>query len=109
MLELSVRFTSNEIIEDSPIQVSLFRVDNGVSTAPQSFTPPLDDSVLGDLRWYLEVFSTWPTGPDYERAEHIESQLEPWGQKLLDSVIEDKDAGRLWQQFIDDSAEHKLL
>ena len=55
-------------------------------TDPVPFEPPLDDAVLDDLRWYLETFSTWPTGPDYERAERIKSQMEDWGRALLESV-----------------------
>ncbi|MGH7455489.1 MAG: hypothetical protein ACRENG_29315, partial [bacterium] len=84
MLELSLRFESNEKQEDSPITVSLFRPDTGTSTKQTEYQPPLDDAVLADLRWYLEVFSIWPTGPDYLRAESIEAKLEDWGRSLLE-------------------------
>src|SRR6266487_1163998 len=108
-LELSLRFTSDEKDENSPISVSLFRPDAGTMTPPALFEPPLDDAKLDDLRWYLEVFSTWPTGPDYERAEGIEAQLEQWGRALLNSVIGVGEAARLWQQFVDAPADGKLL
>src|SRR5258706_292804 len=62
-------FTSGEKDPDSPIHVALFRPDAGTMTPPAPFAPPLDDAQLDDLRWYLEVLATWPTGPDYERAE----------------------------------------
>jgi hypothetical protein len=65
MSELSLRFTSQN--DTGPIFVSLFRPDTGVSTNPVEFTPPLDDKAMDDLRWYLEAFSVWPSGPDYER------------------------------------------
>ena len=111
MLELSVRFTSDEKVEDSPISLSLFRPDGGVSTNPAPFEPPLDEPELADLRWYLEVFSSWPTGPDYVRAESIEAKLEDRGRALLESITADREAARLWQQFVDADAEDegKLL
>ena len=95
MLELSVRFTSDEKVEDSPISLSLFRPDGGVSTNPAPFDPPLDDAVLADLRWYLEVFSSWPTGPDYVRAESIEAKLEDQGRSLLESMTADREEDEL--------------
>ncbi len=109
MIELSLRFTSDEKIDVSPIQVSLLRLGTGVQTSPASFTPPLDDPELKDIRWYLEVFSTWPTATDYQRAERIEAKLEDWGRALLDSVIADREAGKLWQQFVDAADPDKLV
>ena len=93
MLELSVRFTADD--EESPLTVSLFRPDSGVSTAPALFSPPLDDPELANLRWYLETFSTWPIGPDYERAERIEAGLEDWGRALLTGITAEREAARL--------------
>jgi tetratricopeptide (TPR) repeat protein len=101
MSELSIRFTSEN--DAAPIFVSLTRVGTGTYTNPVEFTPPLDDAALADLRWYLEIFSTWPSGPDYERAERIENALEDWGRALLESVTRERDAARLWQQFLDDA------
>ena len=76
MTELSLRFTSDhENDPDGPIHVAAVRdLAAGTYTDLQPFTPPLSDQQLGDLRWYLEVYSTWPTGPDYIRAERIESE-----------------------------------
>ncbi|MDQ2996972.1 MAG: CHAT domain-containing protein, partial [Chloroflexota bacterium] len=108
-LELSLRFTSDEKDDSSPISVALFRLDKGTYTQPVPFSPPLDDPQLADLRWYLEVFATWPTGPDYERAETIESRLEDWGRLLLQSVLSNTDAALLWQQFVDTAGESKLV
>jgi tetratricopeptide (TPR) repeat protein len=107
-IELSLRFTSDEKAENAPIAVSLIRSDSGVSTPPAPFAPPLDDAALDDLRWYLELFSTWPTGPDFKRAEAIENKLEDWGRALRDSVI-GGEAMRTWQQFVDAQADSKLV
>src|SRR5262245_769433 len=96
-LELSLRFKSNEQVADSPISVELLLKEKGTYTDPMPFAPPLDDAQLDDLCWYLEVFSSWPTGPDYERAEAIEARLEDWGRALLESVTADRDSARLWQ------------
>lgn len=110
MTELSIRFTVEDNEDsDAPIHVSLFRPDTGTSTDPAPFEPPLDDAGLVDLRWYLEVFPSWPTGPDYERAERIAAELDDWGRELRDSVIREPEAARLWQQFVDSEDEDKLL
>lgn len=108
-IELSIRFTSDERKPDSPIGVSLHRVDTGAMVGPVVFEPPLRDEVLDELRWYLETFHKWPVGPDYYRAEDVEAELEVWGRLLRDSVIAETDAARLWQQFVDAEAESKLL
>ncbi len=108
-IELSLRFASDEKIEDGPITVSLFRPDTGVSTPPMPFAPPLNDAALADLRWYLEVYSEWPTGPDFERAEEIENKMEDWGRELRDSVTDNREAARLWQQFVDAPGAGKLV
>ena len=104
MIELSIHFTSDEKDETSPIEVSLNRRDTGTRTDFVPFTPPLGDPELADLRWYLELFSGWPTGPDYERAEGVEAQMEDWGRALLKSVIHGEEAPRTWQQFVDAEA-----
>jgi len=109
LLELSIRFTSDEKDENSPISVSLFRPDSGVSTHPVPFEPPLDDAELADLGWYLEVFCVWPTGPDYVRAEGIEARLEDWGRTLLESVTPGRESAQLWRQFADRETGGKLL
>lgn len=109
LLELSIRFTSDEKDENSPISVSLFRPDSGVSTLPVPFEPPLDDAELADLGWYLEVFSGWPTGPDYVRAEGIKAQLEDWGRALLKSATPGRESAQLWRQFADQETGGKLL
>jgi len=109
MLELSVRFTSDEGVEDSPISVSFFRPDSGVSTSLAPFVSPLGDGELKELRWYLEQFHRWPREADYDRAERIKAQLEDWGRKLLESVTVEREAARLWQQFVDAEDEGKLV
>jgi tetratricopeptide (TPR) repeat protein len=105
-LELSVRFSSKD--ENAPVYVSLFRLDSGTMTERVRFRAPLDDPELADLRWYLEVFSSWPTGPDYERAEGIKSRLEEWGRDLRRCVVGgSEEAARLWQQFVDAGADEE--
>lgn len=107
--ELSVRFTTDDDQADGPIRVSFFRPDSGASTPPVPFDPPLDDAALADIRWYLEVFSTWPSGPDFVRAREIEAKLPGWGRDLRDSITDSQAAARAWQQFVDSPAEDRLL
>jgi hypothetical protein len=92
MIELTAYFTAQT--EGSPLDVRLFRPDTGTWTTPVPFELPLDDPELAELHWYLELFSEWPTGPDYQRAERIEAQMEDWGRALRDSIITDPEAAR---------------
>lgn len=108
-VELSIRFTSDERLPDSPIFVSLRRVDTGAMTEPVAFEMPLRDEVLEELSWYLEKFSLWPVGPDYGRAEEIRAELEGHGRALLEGVTAERGSVRLWQQFVDAPGEGKLL
>lgn len=48
MLELSLRFESNEKQEDAPITVSLFRLDTGNLTKPAPFQASHDDVVQAE-------------------------------------------------------------
>jgi tetratricopeptide (TPR) repeat protein len=105
MIELSIHFTSDIEDETSPIQVRLFRPDAGTWTEPAPFEPPLDEGELRDLAWYLEVFSGWPTGPDYERARRIEASFEDWGRALLEGATAGRESAQLWQQFCDTAAD----
>ncbi|TKJ36587.1 hypothetical protein CEE37_15010 [candidate division LCP-89 bacterium B3_LCP] len=109
LMELSIRFTSDEKKEDSPIEVSFFQPQNGTYSKSEIFDPPLDDEHLAELRWYLEEFSNWFTLTDYERAERLKAQLEDWGRDLLRSVTKGHEAIRIWQQFVDDKEKNKLL
>ena len=109
MIELSIHFTSDEKDETSPISVRFFRADTGNWTTDVPFESPLDDAALDDLEWYLEVFSTWPTRPDYKRAERIEAQMEDWGRALLASVTPDRESAQMWWDFVRDEADSKLI
>lgn len=109
MPELSIRFTTRNDRDKGPIQASLVRLDQGTSTSPAPFKPPLDDQQLEEIRWYLEEFPHWPVGPDYDRAGRTAAALEDWGRALLDSVTAKRDAARLWQQFADSTEKDRLL
>ncbi len=109
MSELSTHFTSDEKDENSSISVRLFRADTGNWTSDVAFLAPLGDLVLDDLKWYLEVFAMWPTGPDYQRAERIEAQMEDWGRALLTSVTPNRESAQIWRDFARDEADSKLI
>ena len=73
------------------------------------FSPPLDEAVLNDLRWYLENYIRWPSGPDFDRAERIETEMEGWGRLFFDALFSNLQAIRLWQQFRDRADSYRLL
>ena len=85
MSELRIQFTTrsavvnNEDDQPLPLYVNLSFPERGLYTDPVPFVLPLDDKDLSEIRWYLELFSAWPSGPDYDRAERIKQQLKVWG------------------------------
>ena len=119
MSELMIQFTAQKTKSDSddqspPLYVGLSFPERGLYTVPVPFALPFDDKVLNEIRWYLEVFSTWPTGPDYERAEEVKQQLTDWGRALWRSVIwhdadQDLDGAGLWAEFANQAAKNKLV
>ena len=64
------------------------------------FANPLADRDLADLRWYLERYWVWPSGPDYDRAHAVEAALPRWGKALFDAVFgRNASAMRLFADF----------
>lgn len=45
--------------------------------------PPVGE---GDLRWYLEKYVLWPSGPFRRRARSVEEGLVRWGRALHDAL-----------------------
>ena len=84
--------------EDAPLPKCWHRRPYGW---PESFLLRfrLDDNVLADLRWYLEVYPQWPVGPDYDRALGIEAKLRTWGKALFDAAFADREMLRVYDEF----------
>lgn len=107
-MELIARFHSDITDPDSPISVALECRDLGLTAEPAPFAGPLADAELAELRWYLESYWRWPTGPDYTRAQKLESELLGMGRRLWRSLFT-IDAVRVAQQFLDAGDGPKLL
>ena len=98
-LELTITITAKTTAEKAPLQVRVEAQALGLSAGPIAFTLPLDENVLADLRWYLEVYPQWPVGPDYERALGIEAKLRAWGKALFDAAFADRETLRVYDEF----------
>jgi len=99
-LELSIRFGKPSLdAEDALLPVSVHVERLGLSAGPFDFAVPLDDKVLADLHWYLELYPQWPVGPDYDRALGIEARLRDWGKRLFDTVFAHRDMLRVYDEF----------
>jgi len=99
-LELSIRFRSpTSQADDAPLTVSVHVPGLGLASDPFDFAIPLDDKVLDELRWYLELYPQWPVGPDYERALGIEAKLREWGKRLFDAAFAHREALRVYDEF----------
>lgn len=108
-MELIARFLSDDKDPESPITFSLRCHELSIDTERLAFAAPLTDEELAELRWYLEQYWVWPSGPDYARAQELESQLEPMGRRLWASLFNHADASRVAQQFMDAADGPKLL
>ena len=94
-LELTITITAKTTAEKAQLQVRVEAQALGLSAGPNAFTLPLDENVLADLRWYLELYPQWPVGPDYERALGIEAKLIEWGKALFDAAFSTRVDARL--------------
>ena len=92
---------------DAPIPASVHF--DGADTESFSFTNPLSDKDLAELRWYLEHYWQWPSDIDDERARNVEGSLPKWGKALLDAVIlKSPEAMRLFGRFSEADGERVL-
>jgi hypothetical protein len=98
-LELSIRITAKSDKPDAALQVSVSVKDLGLDQGPFAFKIPIDDKVLIDLRWYLELYPQWPVGPDYDRALQVEAKLRTWGKALFDAAFAESKALRVYDEF----------
>jgi len=108
-VELIARFHSDITDPDSPITVALECRELGLTAEPAPFASPLTPAEMGELRWYLEDYWKWPTGPDYARAQKLESDLLGMGRRLWASLLATPQAARVAQQFLDAAEGPRLL
>ena len=108
-MELSARFQSDAQDAAAPTTFSLHCQALGMDSERLDFATPLSDGEVAELRWYLEEYPKWPTGPDYERAHLLEAELESLGRKLWASLFGQADAMRITQQFLSAADSPKIL
>lgn len=99
LLEFAIRIKKATDAEDAPLRVSAEVKQLGLDAGPFDFAVPLDDKVLDELHWYLELYPHWPVGPDYDRALGIEAKLREWGKRLFDAVFNHREMMRVYEQF----------
>ena len=97
--ELSLRFerVDKTLPFDAPVPVTVHFA--GADTETFNFLNPLTDKALAELRWYLERYWFWPTGPDYDRAQTLEKGLREIGSALFEAVFKQASATRLFERF----------
>ena len=98
-LELTIRFERMGDTEDAPLAVNVSIINHTAASDSVPFTIPLNQNVLADLRWYLEVYPQWPVGPDYDRALKIEADLQKWGKTLFEAAFSTPKLMRVFEQF----------
>ncbi len=96
--ELAIEFVGEKnAADDKPIPFSVSVAGTRMKMSG-AFIAPLDDRILADIRWYLEMYPQWPSGPDYDRAQRIEANLPRWGEQLFASLFDGK-ARDIYRQF----------
>ncbi|MFX0107495.1 MAG: KGGVGR-motif variant AAA ATPase, partial [Candidatus Hodarchaeota archaeon] len=95
--------------QEKPVSMSISVPQLELEASNLRFVAPLTDRDLSDIRWYLEIYPKWPLGPDYSRAEQVESNLEKWGQSLFDALFTQGDVRDIYMRFIQSSAASRLL
>lgn len=108
-MELTARFQSDADQPDSTITFSLHCAELAVDSQRLYFDAPLTDAELAELRWYLEDYPKWPTGPDYARAQQLEAEMENLGRALWESLFHQPEAVRIAQQFLSAGGGPKIL
>ena len=94
-LELSVTVNPLDDQLGCQVQYTELGLNSGILTS----SIPLEDEDLRELRWYLEQYPRWPTGPDVQRAQRIEGDMNNWGRALFNAVFSTKKAENIWTTF----------
>lgn len=91
-LELNLEFLSNNqfIINFA-----------GKHSKALDFKSPIHDEDKAEIQWYLEKYAMlYMTDVDDDRAAQVVENLEQWGRKLFHAVFQERDALRLYEQFL---------
>ncbi len=105
--ELVIRFAKSS--DDAPIPFSVALPAPGLDPIDDTFVSPLDDKILADIRWYLELYPQWPSGPDYDRAQRVEKNLVAWGEELFNALFKQSKARDIYRQFERAAGEGRVL
>ena len=85
-----------DLADLSQVQLSLITGPNEVETAPPaSFTFPLTDAELAEIRWYFTEYPENTFGDVSIRAEKVEAGLKDLGRILYETVFGSSDARSL--------------
>jgi tetratricopeptide (TPR) repeat protein len=113
MHTLLVRHTSGT---DAPAFV-VERLGDG-KAGPETQVPPPNsipidgrpnDTLTGQLRWYLEQFLKYPFPPELDHAERVRTAFRTWGRRAFDALFTPPAARRAYEQAVGDGFEKLTL
>ena len=66
-------------------ELTYFPADNSrqITSRRYQFVAPLGAIELGEIRWYIESYFSWPTGVFKQRAGKTEQKLPEWGESAV--------------------------
>lgn len=92
------------------VLVSLREDHDIVGSPAQPFVSPLEAETRAELTWYLEIYAArYTTEQDDPRASRTAARLKGWGAALLDAVLTDHAARRLFNRFQDNAEPGRLI
>src|ERR1700754_2420795 len=93
------------------------RLNDG-KAGPHTVVPPPNsvpvegrpnDTLAGQLRWYLEQFLDYPFPPELDHAERVRQAFRTWGRQAFDALFPPPPARRFYEQAIAKGFENLTL
>src|SRR4051812_29374943 len=102
------------IASGNPPKFVVERLGDG-KAGPETAVPPPDsvpvegrpnDTLSGQLRWYLEQFLDYPFAPELDHAERVQRAFRTWGRQAFDALIAPRAASRAYEEAVRTGFEH---
>src|SRR4051794_8977443 len=95
-------------VGSDPPQFTVTRLEDGKASPPVPVPPPNgvrvegrpNDTLAGELRWYLEAFLDYPFPPETGHAERVRAALAAWGRAAFDALFTPPPARRAYETAI---------
>ena len=95
--------------KSDPPQFTVERLGDGKASPPVAVPPPdsvpvegrPDETLTGELRWYLETFLDYPFPPETDHAERILKAFQTWGKQTFTTLFTHPHARRCYEKAVE--------